>query len=351
MRQDWVDIAKGLSIMAIVIWHIEVSWTDTPLMPAHVLLSGIWPVPLFFLLAGFFINNEKMLDTKNFMLRRVKRLYLPTVCLYLGAVLLHNVFIETGFYDVNMDYGKYITPYSLTDTLKQLFLSIFLAGQELIVAPLWFACVLFVSLCLMAIVTKIIVRFTYDEQRIRNIQLMLFFLPAFLYGIAKYIGQFHIPRYDQLLSAVWLIYVGMIIRGKSINLKFNSGTLAIISLFIVYGFTVIQTDNNNIASYTLCTLAACYFICYISKIIEQKLGFLRKILSKIGRESFYIMGLHLLGFKCCTIILNALGCNLNLAKLIAPAGDSLPLFLCYLLFGTFIPVLMIDTFRWVRLRS
>lgn len=342
-RYEWFDIAKGIAILGIVVWHIQVAWIDHPLLHAHELTAGLWPVPVFFILAGFFLTDAKLQQPKDFIIKKGRRLYVPTVCLYIIATLLHNMFVDIGFYSLNMDYdGSYITLYSLGDTIKGVVLSILLAGQELMLAPMWFACVLFVALCVMSIVCYVLKRYAANERQYQNWQLFAFLLPYIIYTLAMLVHPIEIPRYHHLFAAVWLIYAGMLMHTR-LHLTFNSGIGAAVCALAVYGCSIFPA--NGYVAHTVSSLAACYLLCYMSKAIAKKKTVLSRLLAVIGRESFYIMALHLLGFKICTLLLNAFGADACLSALTPTVGSHVLLFIAYLAAGALLPIAFMLVYR------
>ena len=155
MREDWVDIAKAISIICIVLWHMQFN-LFLPFLNFKLLLAGIWPVPVFFMIGGFFLNDNKLSDTKSFIIKKIKTIYLPTIIIYLLASLFHNIFINIGFYNLSIDYDIHLDLYDLKDFIIHIGLAFFMADSELIVAPMWFVCVLFVALCSMSIICYIL---------------------------------------------------------------------------------------------------------------------------------------------------------------------------------------------------
>lgn len=71
-RYDYLDIARGLGILAVVWAHIMVNgWTHELFYSFHM--------PLFFLLSGMVFQKEKYNSFGNFFTHRAKRLLLPYV--------------------------------------------------------------------------------------------------------------------------------------------------------------------------------------------------------------------------------------------------------------------------------
>lgn len=346
MREDWVDIAKAIAIMGIVLWHMKLDWISHELFQAYALAGGMWPVPVFFMLAGFFLTDAKLQQPKSFIAKKAKRLYVPTVCLYLIATLLHNVFISIGFYSLDVDYeGRYVSVYSVGDTVKGLLASVSLAGRELILAPLWFACVLFVALCWMSLASYGLKRFPVSESRYKSLQLFTFLLPALAFALLQQVHPIEIPRYGSLFRATWLIYVGMFMRTR-LNPSFDSGTWAVVGGLTLYSYSVFPCEG--LVSDTVCTVGSCYLLCYLSKLLANHTSLLRRVLVVIGRDSFYIMALHCVGFKVCTLLLNAFGAGIDLYLLLPPVGSSLMLFLAYLAAGTFVPIAIMRAYRGAK---
>ena len=60
IRQDWVDIIKGFAIISVVVGHIAFNYPDCRLFPVSDIIAWLWHVPVFFMVGGFFISDEKL---------------------------------------------------------------------------------------------------------------------------------------------------------------------------------------------------------------------------------------------------------------------------------------------------
>ena len=68
-RIAWIDVAKGVAMVAIIMGHLDVSIVDRVVYP--------WHVPLFFIVSGFFLSlNGSLLE---FLRKKAKSLILPFV--------------------------------------------------------------------------------------------------------------------------------------------------------------------------------------------------------------------------------------------------------------------------------
>ena len=59
-----VDIAKGISNIAIVLGHINVLYPVGQLVNTKELFIYLWHVAVFWLLAGFFMKEEELVQAK-----------------------------------------------------------------------------------------------------------------------------------------------------------------------------------------------------------------------------------------------------------------------------------------------
>lgn len=154
-----------------------------------------------------------------------------------------------------------------------------------------------------------------------------------------------------MLTAAWLIYVGMQLVQRY-KVRFDSWFVFGISLIAFYSFAVLRgnvylnlNDFDDIISLTASSLSALYVVCFISKRCK---GWFAKVMAWIGRDSFYIMGLHLLTFKLGSLAMNVLcGTSLNCAELTAPAHNLL-LYIYYAVVGVVMPLAIIWLWRRVR---
>lgn len=118
-----------------------------------------------------------------------------------------------------------------------------------------------------------------------------------------------------------------------------------ISVLVVYESSLligsIRLNHNgykDVLQLTLGCTVALYAVCFIAKKLEKwRIG---KVLELCGRESFYIMGLHIVGFKLCTMILMSVGViNGGLENLMTPQiGNNVFLLIVYTLCDMFFPI-------------
>lgn len=167
------------------------------------------------------------------------------------------------------------------------------------------------------------------------------------------IFSFTIPRFNNTFTAMWLIYSGYMLRNyfqwrfTNIYVCCISGMLLYHNVTILGGVNLNSNDFRDVASLTITSISALYVVCFFSQKMEKNI--LGRFLEQCGKDSFYIMGLHFVGFKICTLILNLLlGTNKSLTELKAPANDSIILLFTYLSFGVLFPLVFMVIFRNIK---
>lgn len=78
-RVDWVDVAKGLGLISVVLGHLKIPYLATWIYTFHM--------PLFFFLSGFVFSGEKY-NFKEYFIKKVKSLIVPYFCLGLIIFLV-----------------------------------------------------------------------------------------------------------------------------------------------------------------------------------------------------------------------------------------------------------------------
>lgn len=354
-RLQWIDISKGIAIVAVVLLHINYQFYESKFFPLPALLGEAWHVPVFFLLGGFFIKEEKLIQPKSFIKGKITSLYSLLLYFYIPAVLLHNLMIHIGFYNTEISYGgKIMTIWESKDFIKELILSICLAGREPILGAMWFVYVLFIALCGLSIISRLIHYYIKNPKTYESIRCFaLLFLCIFSCTMSNSFN-ITIPRFNNTLTAMWLIYCGYMLRNK-LHWNFTNKIGCLTSIFIIYHITIIQggvalnsNSYHDVITLTISAIAALYIINFISQKIERT--YIGSILAFCGKNSFYIMGLHFIGFKLGTIILSWINIKLELGELMAPAKSSFPLLLFYLIFSIAFSLGFIELLRQIKTR-
>lgn len=351
-RQSWVDAVKGIAIIAVVLLHSDYSFYSSEWLPLWSLLGNSWHVGVFFMVSGFFIKPDEPLRTsikKNF-----RGIYLKLIAFYLAAVGLHNLFIDLGFYAPGQIYGStQMVRYSLADICKKAVLAILGAGREPIVSPLWFVYVLFaarIALSAIFLLTDRLLAASRHKEALRALLLLALCIGG--HALTSVAG-IAIPRYGNLFSATWLIYLGYALHHQASGkwqaeqrpLPYYSqkqalaGFAAYYLCTVLFGPIILMTNEyHNVVQLTLCVGGMCVSLSYLCQRFESTLPV--KALAAVGRQSFSIMALHLLCFKFATLALRAFGTYYPLTVVNSPAVAHFSLALLYTLAGVLLPLLL-----------
>lgn len=274
-RFEWIDICKGILIVTIVLTHIRYSfWQDNPFGSYLSNLTSLYKVSIFFCIAGLTLKEEKLKDTWSFIKSKIKNLWVKIVIVGLIAVLFHNILIKIGFYQLNENYmGKIMYSYGALDALKQSFFTLVMANREVIIGPMWYANVLFLALIILAIMDYFISIIIKNNERKRIIRLIAAFLLMFLSCLATNVIGFTIPRFNNTLTAVFLIDLCQFIYRELKWTFSNSYAFVLSCLFMLnlplYGY--LSMTNNyylNPAYLIVVAISGMYFLYFVSRKIS-----------------------------------------------------------------------------------
>lgn len=256
-RIDWIDVAKGIVIMLMVVGHSSLpkiisDWIYSFHMPFFFIISGVttrWDVSIF-----------------KFLKNKVIKLMLPFFIYSILNILLFPF------------YGQI--------SLWEYFESIMINGWGGI--ALWFVPILFLAL---AIVRTI-------KGRYELISIIIILIVGFV--LSKYNVSLPWTLATVPIATFW-VYIGKLFHKVILNIN-KIGTLISIFLFIIClsagGFlsTLARTDlaaNAILPLYITIPSAILGFIvvciCSIYIVKCQKLEFIQNIISKVGYHTFEIL--------------------------------------------------------------
>lgn len=265
------------------------------------------------------------------------------------AVLLHNVLIKIGWYSLEST-APVINIYSMMDFVKQTVLAICLCGREPIVGAMWFVYVLFMALIGLSIVSWAIKKIAKNDRQYEWMRFIALLTMCMVAGILSNKYGLTIRRFSNTFTAMLLIYVGRIMYQK-MKLSFDNGYLAIVCGLVAFevacmlgGVALNGNEYKDILQLIVAAPAVLYIIMYIGKHIEKNV--IGKAVAYVGKESFYVMALHFVGFKICTLALQSIGYGgASLSDLTPDIGGNILLLLLYAFFGVGIPLLFMWGFR------
>ena len=147
-RLDWIDLAKFLAILIVLMNHAGLQ------VPLVNFWGGMFYVPLFFVLSGF-LWRPKEESYRSFVRKKARRLLLPflltnliLVGIYLAADVIRGTYADTLLRSVGFVYGRNQL-YSARDTLFPGVLGKNIYFMTALNAPTWFLPALFLTVIFM----------------------------------------------------------------------------------------------------------------------------------------------------------------------------------------------------------
>ncbi|MBT2696336.1 acyltransferase family protein [Bacillus sp. ISL-40] len=310
-RETWIDIAKGLGIILVVIGHSGNEFAHHYFFWFHM--------PLFFILSG---HTFKTLKNKSELLKWIKKRIIQLIVPYMsfGLVILIGLNLK------NIVTAKF----SILDFMKGIFRLAY-GGQILsgAFAVFWFITCLLVTQVLFALVT-----YFFKSTKTQLFIIGIFYILAHLE--IKLLPKLHLPvpwNIDVFLIAIVYFAIGFYLN-KNFNIKilFKAHNGILVNMFSI---VLILADYNGFYYYsldmkyhqythiildllipTVMTMSICIISFWLSKVPKTK------FLANLGITSLPIMYLHF-------------PINIELEKIIGNYGWFL-----FLIIGVSIPVLV-----------
>ena len=275
-RLGYIDVARGIGIVCVMLGHLGVEVIDRVVFTFHM--------PLFFLLSGYFINSDIIFP--KFVKQKAKKLLVPyyvTGCLTCCLIALAD--IVRGLWDN-------IIPDFLSELIAMLYGVCFDVSDSIPgIGAIWFLWALFWAVILVKILSKcknaavyIVFAFIISCISSQNIWLPLSMQPGVCAAFFVYFGYYlkklnleeYLNRWKLVLISI-IVFCGEILLGINVNMSNNT---------YIYG------PESVIGA-----LLICYFILYISYIIYISFPKLRKILTFFGKNSLIVLCVHQIEMK------------------------------------------------------
>lgn len=278
-RIDWIDIAKGIAIILMIIGH-------TKLLPKSLIsLIFSFHMPLFIVLSGvtFKIPNNKE-NIKINIKKYVKRLLIPYIitvfiCFFIHIIQTNNLF---NFKFLIKDAVKW---FLWGNGCAYTFFGHNFEG----IGPAWFLITLFFS--------KILFDYINLYLKDKNNKMVVF---SFLLLLGLEIGMVSwLPQgFDLVLVFLFYLYIGYWYQNEFKHFRINKAICFVVAFLIwtiCLGFKLnIELAMRNYPYSILSvveSLCGCYCVIELCKIIAD-IKWLKKVFSFIGELSLIILCIH-----------------------------------------------------------
>lgn len=295
-RQEWIDIAKGLGMLLVVLGHSVAFGSKV-----HNLIFA-FHMPFFFLLSGLVYRKDKI---QLIIRKKFNSLLRPYICFcVLGIGLMFIVGPKVSW--------------------KQVFIDLYFGNPEHIwVSSVWFLIALFITTVLFLFVTGVIYGKFYHVGIIKHrmpleidvAMVALFFFSLGYYG-KKYLSDFlNICREKSHVGGILLCGIAAIFMLLSyLNHRVNLRSME-------YGNAILFVGTALLGSLAL--------MLFCQVLIN---GSVKKVFIWVGRNNIYFLGAQAIGVRAFIKILNiAIGTKYELYSL--PYGYAIICFLFTCLFS------------------
>lgn len=280
-RQRHIDIAKGISILAVALFHNAIA----DFFPKFVSLLGLIRIPFFFFLAGIFFSTRR--NAKDFILHKADTLLKPYF-VSLFAVLLY--YILTASPNIS----------------KQILGMIYSNGSTIRIEPLWFLPHLFLlfTVCYLTLrtwdfnkrSTPFKIGLVFSLIGIGVIVKHLFWQTSF-FGSPLLLPGLPFSADILPLSAAFFLS-GYFLKSVVLNFRPSIG----LSIFALTGFIVITTFTNakidfnlrvfNPPLFSLLGAICGIYLALLTSYFIKFMPFISTPLIKIGQSSLFILIFH-----------------------------------------------------------
>lgn len=280
-RFDYIDVAKGIGILAIIAGHLGVSEINQIVFTFHV--------PLFFVISGYFLNTKEAF--LPFLKKKAKRLLLP----YLYTCIVLLVFTPlTAALAGKKDLVRVVLNF-LTTALYGAGSPISVFPQVDSIGAIWFLPALFWGL--------ILARFCLENPREKPWRLVV--LAAVISLCITTSSYFWLP-FDIQTGGTAALYIAVGYGAGKIGLFEKkpspaalAGSAAVWFCFM-WGFKsywlVVNDFGNGIADF-LGSLCGVYVVIIVSRMIANTASPIKKALLFFGKNSLTVLCVHLFELK------------------------------------------------------
>ena len=313
-RQEWIDIAKGLGMLLVVLGHSVAFGSKV-----HNLIFE-FHMPFFFLLSGLVYRKDKI---QLIIRKRFNSLLRPYICFcVLGIGLMFIVGPKVSW--------------------KQVFIDLYFGNPEHIwVSSVWFLIALFITTVLFSVVLKI--KSTYAQY----MTVFFLFVTGVIYGKFYHVGiiKHRMPlEIDVAMVALFFFslgYYGKKYLSDFLNIcreKSHVGGILLCGIAVIFMLLSYLNHRVNLRSmeygnailFVGTALLGSLALMLSCQVLIN--GFVKKALIWVGKNNIYFLGAQAIGVRAFIKILNiAIGTKYELYSL--PYGYAIICFLFTCLFS------------------
>ena len=339
VHNNSITVAKDIGIILMVMGH-----SGCP----QVIFKFIYlfHMPLFFFCSGIFYKEiTNMGEATIFLRKRIRGLYFPFVKWSVFFLLLHNLFMLIGIYNIYYGFEGGSFYYTISDISQKLLLILFIMHDyEELLGGFWFIRASFITSLLIVVFSLLLKKFS--KYKFELLCLLFLVLTVLIRRIAP---DPEIWRDISMgtLGAFFYVAGCLFVKYKSCcRYKYGTILCCFVLLFSYFYFEdgiSMGCGYNKVLPFTISAVSGTLLTIYISNAIESRMPFIRRVLYYIGNHTLYILALHFLSFRFVSyMIVSFLNVDVaHVAEHPVIKDVSIPSYswLLYCFIGVFLPLL------------
>ena len=256
-------------------------------------------MPLFFFLSGFCFKTKYLEAPKEFIIKKIRGIYIPYMISSLVFLFLHNFFFKVNIYNENIPYHDiYLLPYTFQELLYRTIRIFFnMDGHDQLLGGFWFLR----DLILTSFISFIILQLCKKSRKI--VLAIVFFLAGCT--VLSY-TQRHIPLLpNHTILATALFLTGHLFKRENLEPLKIKGCIAC-ALFVGIGSIFWPGEmlslppSHFICLYFISAVTGTWMVYSLCTYIRSD-GYFAKALNYIGTHTLIVLTLHFISFKIVSI--------------------------------------------------
>lgn len=252
-RSLWIDIAKGIGILLVMVGH-----TDIPVQASNFIYA--FHMPLFFIASGWTTKWDKY-EFKTYLVRKIRNLLIPFFIYSTVVILILQGIGEKNFKELLFEgWGGY---------------------------ALWFVPILFFS--------NILAKISVDTAR-TDIKILFFAVSYMFIGAILRYTDVSLPwSLCSIPYATSLVLYGSLLsrfKTKIENPRWYYCVVGFLVTLLISHFYRLDIAWNEVLPVVILTIGAiagCLMVSSISLFLENKTIFISRVLQEIGKETYLII--------------------------------------------------------------
>lgn len=280
-RIRFIDIAKGIAIICIIIGHLDIKEINRFVYTFHV--------PIFFIITGYFINNK--LSINEFISKKFKTLIIPYIITCIVIIILATIksIITSGV-------GA-----GIITAIEWLCASVYGAGDTYF-EPFYIKAIGAIWFLLATFWGSAFLRLSLEMKKKYRVGLILILFIAGIFSGKIFWFPFSLQAG---CCATLFMYVGYLFKKskeKILNLNFKSKILFIILMLIIWiqfiinfeSFWLVHCDIGRGIIDIVGSICGAYIIILLSFFIEKYFKRISNFFAFWGRYSLFVLCIHII---------------------------------------------------------